>query len=283
MKTYLTVILCFMFSHNALALCDGAVQKTSIPDPVNTTTFNIEARTYRPPVAPGEKFPIVFILPAIVGETPLDGALALNFCLNGMGAYVLNVLNDPPEGEQVGNLNTHEDTLIRAEVALNQLISNLASDPEVNGRYGIIGASQGAIISSYLSGVVPEISGSVIIAGGGGLANILATSEQESVKSLREKRLAAFNLPDAKAYEDLMTPFITLEPLIVVPQTRPDTALLFVLKKDIDVPTKNQRLLAEAYNRPRVIEINNTHIPGIVEASTLHASRILSFFREKLK
>lgn len=278
---YLTIVVLFL-SFNALAVCDGTIQTTSLNDPVSKGPFDIEARVYRPLVAPGATFPVVFILPPVVGETPLDGALGLSLCLNGVGAYILDVLNNPPEAEQVQNLNTHEDALIRAEVALKRFIDDLQSDPAVKKSFGILGASQGGIISSYLSGVEERINASVIIAGGGNIPEILRESEQDSVKTLRENRITAFNLSGKEAYEKLIAPFITLEPLVVASNVKPNSMLLFVITRDQDVPTKNQRDLVRVVRNPEVIEINNIHVPGIVEASTVYADRILNFFKERL-
>lgn len=272
-------LILFLFTVNAFAICDGTVEKTIVPDPVNKTNFEIEARVYRPLAAP---FPVVFILPPIVGETPLDGALGLTLCLNGIGAYVLDVLNDPPREEEIRNLNVHEDGLIRAEVALNALLEKLSVDPGVSQSYGILGASQGGIISAYLAGASDKLKATVLMASGGDVPEILSLSEQESVKTLREDRMKFFKLKDRLEYKNLIAPFITLDPLNVARFVRPNSMLLFVVTNDVDVPTKTQRLLARSLRGPQVIDINNTHVPGIIEASTRYSDRIIRFFKSKL-
>lgn len=277
------VILILLSSFSAWAICDGATQKISHPDPVNTGIFNIEAKVYRPLVPAGSRFPVVFILPPVVGETPLDGALALNLCTNGIGAYILNVLNDPTPQEQVQNLNTHEDGLIRAEFALGKFLELFASDPEVSGQYGILGASLGGIISSYLFGVEPRLKAGVLLAAGGNIAEILTNSQQTAVKKLRQSRKDSFSLPDDLAYENLVRPFITREPLIFAPNILAGSVLMFIMKFDRDVPTKNQRELSESIQGESLIELNNTHIPGIIEASTVFQDEIIKFLQEKLK
>jgi dienelactone hydrolase len=282
MKNLLFIILASFFTLEAHAACDGTVQTKSIPDPVNGSPFNIDARVYRPLVSAGQRFPVVFILPPVVGETPLDGALGITLCLNGVGAYILDVINDPSEAEQIQNLNVHEDTLIRAETSLNLWITSLKADPDVKTSFGILGASQGGIISAYLAGVIPDIKSSVIIAGGGNIAEILANSEQDSVKKLRQDRMAAFNLTTTKQYEDLVRPFITLEPLFVANNMAANSSLIFVLTRDTFVPTKNQRELVRAIAKPKVININNEHVPGIIQASTLNAEDIIKFFKDRL-
>jgi hypothetical protein len=281
-KFTLLILFCLL-SFPSWSQCDGATKTLSTPDPVNTETFEIVAKVYRPPAILNEKFPVVFILPPIVGETPLDAALALNLCLNGIGAYVLDVENDPPEEEQITNLNTHEDALIRAEFALNKLIAELNSDDEVSGEYGLMGASLGGILTGYLAGALPMIKASVIMAGGGNIAEILATSEQESVKDLRQKRISEFNLSNNEEYKELLTPYITRDPLFLASNITPDSVLMFIPKSDIDVPVKNQRDLASAIATPRVIELNSGHLPGIIEAGTVFADEIIKFYKDKLE
>lgn len=278
MKALIILLLVF-FIPKVYAICDGTVESITVPDPVNKGIYEIRARVYRPAAT---DFPVVFILPPIVGETPLDGALAGTFCVSGLGAYILDVLNDPPEAEEIVNLNSHEDTLIRAELALNLFIARLNQDPQVRKNYGLLGASQGGIISSYLAGVNPSIKSLVILAAGGNVPEILATSEQESVKNLREKRMVAFNITTQEEYENLVRPYFTLEPTLVARNVPENSVLQFIMTRDVDVPTKNQRELRTAFRSPKVIEINNTHLEGIIQASTLEAGRILKFFQDRL-
>lgn len=278
-------IIMFLFaltSFSTWAVCDGALQKFTYPDPVNTSQFTIEAKVYRPTVSPEATFPVIFIFPPVVGETPLDGALAFNLCANGMGAYILDVLNDPAPADQVQNLNTHEDGLIRAEFALGKFMEGFQADPEVSGNFGVLGASLGGIISSYLLGIEPRLKAGVLLSAGGDIAEILTDSEQESVKRLREARFAAFSLSNKNDYENLVRPFITREPNLFAPNILPGSVLMFITRFDIDVPTKNQRELADSIRGERRIELNNTHIPGIIEASTVFQDEILKFFRERL-
>lgn len=282
MIKFILMILLILSSFSSWAVCDGALQKFSYPDPVNTTTFTIEAKVYRPVVPFGSTYPVIFIFPPVVGETPLDGALALNLCANGMGAYILDVLNDPAPADQVQYLNTHEDGLIRAEFALGKFLEAFQDDPEVSGNFGVLGASLGGIISSYLLGIEPRLKAGVLLSAGGDIAEILADSEQESVKRLREARFAAFSLSGKNDYENFVRPFITREPKLFAPNILPGSVLMFITELDVDVPTKNQRELADSIQGERRIELNNTHIPGIIEASTVFQDEILKFFRERL-
>lgn len=280
MKKFLSLVLIFFIPLSAWSLCDGASEKMNRVDPIDGQNFEIEAKVFRP-ISTGA-FPVIFILPPVVGETPLDASFAFNLCLNGIGAYVLNVLNDPSPEAQVQDLNTHEDGLIRAEFAVGEFIANLQKDAEVSENFGILGASLGAIVAGYLLGDEPLLKAGVIIAGGGNIAHILAQSDQESVKLLRQRRLKEFNLPSAKAYEDFIRPYITRDPLILAKQIQPSSVFIFITKFDIDVPTSDQRIFANSLSNPKVIELNNTHIPGIVEASTVFQDEIINFFKDKL-
>jgi hypothetical protein len=277
----LTAFLFFIFySSELLPQCTGQSRVISVPDPVNQSTFNIEMKVWRP-FSPAGKFPVIFILPPIVGETPLDASLAAYFCLNNMAAYVLNVSNDPSEEEQILNLNVHEDALIRAEHALDILLDELEQDPAVSGKFGILGASLGGILSAYLSGNEPRIKATVLIAAGGDIPDILARSQQNAVRRLREKRIEKFSLKGPREYKILLEPFVTRGPLVFAPFI--ENALLYVLTLDLDVPTKNQRDLARAIPGARVRELTNIHVPGIIAASTVYAQEIKDFFINLLR
>lgn len=275
MKT-LFFILLFVFSFSSFAACDGKGEIISFRDPVRKGQFDISARIYRPLK---EKFPVVFILPPIVGETPLDGALAANLCVNGFGAYILNVLNDPPDSEQVSNLNVHEDALIRAEFAIEKWMEKISVDPSFNGNFGILGASQGGIISSYLAGTFPQLKASVLIAAAGNVATVLSSSTQEAILSLKEKRKELFNIQSDQAYANLMRPYVTRDPLFVARNIPANSSLVFVMTKDTDVPTVYQRQLVRSLNSPEVITLSNSHVPGIIEAATLRSGDIIKFLR----
>lgn len=280
----LTLLLFFtLFSHNLFAFCNGTDEILTVSDPIKAGDFTITSRVYRPLMAPGETFPVVFILPPIVGETPLDGALALNMCLQGMGAYILNLRNDPTDAEQVSDLNTHEDGFIRAEFGLQELLKQLKNDPEISGQFGIMGASYGGILAAYLIGVQPELKASVLMAASGNIDHVLAYSEQEAIKNLRMQRMSAFNLSSQSAYEDFIRSWITRDPIIFTKSVPANSTMIFVLTRDRDVPTSDQRQLARALPSPKIITLNQTHIPGIVEAATVYSQQIINFFRSKLR
>lgn len=279
----LIILFTLVLSQYSLAVCDGTSQTIQVPDPVNSGTFNVEAKVFRPFVEANEKFPVIFILPPVVGETPVDQALAINLCANGFGAYVMNVRNDPPDEEEVTNLNVHEDTLIRAEFGIRQYLNQLRLDPEVSGNFGILGASYGGILTAYLMGVMPELRAHVILSGAGNISHLLAFSEQEDIKNLREKRMETFSITTQTAYEIFMRPWITREPMIFAPEVEAGSTFMFITSPDVEVPTADQRALADALESPKIIEINKPHIPGIIEASTVHAQEIVDFFESKLE
>lgn len=281
MRTLLLFLL-LTLTLNAQAICNGTEEQITDNDPVGPGSFTIEARVYRPYVESGQKFPVVFILPPIVGETPVDGALALNMCLQGIGAYVLNVRNNDSTGEEeVTNLNTHEDSFIRAEFGVQKFIDQLKSDAEVSN-FGIMGASYGGILAAYLSGVMRDLKASVIIAGAGNVKGLLARSSQEGIRTLRDRRLSLFNLGSPSAYERFMNEWVTRDPLFVADKVPGSSSLIFVMLRDSEVPTTDQNKLASGLPSPTIIRLNRTHIPGIIEAATIHSQKIITFLKTKL-
>jgi hypothetical protein len=283
MKKLTTLLISLLFSFSLWGQCDGHTEQFQIEDPFHWAPWSVPAKVFRPPEVISTSFPVVFLLPPVSGETPIESTLALNFCLQGMAAYVLDVTKDIPAGYIIPNLNIHDEDLQRAQIAVSSIINKLESDSQVNGKFGVLGASLGGIISAYLAGAEPRLQRSVVIAGGGNIAGILADSEEERVSRERNFRFNLLGITQREEYEQLLVPFIQNDPLAGAKNIAPNSMMIFLLTLDSDVPTVYQRQLAEQVPEPRVIELERPHIPGIVEASSLFADEITDFLQEGLK
>lgn len=243
---------------------------------------------YVPPIITGTKIPFVFILPPITGGNELDQSLALRFCSNKMGVYLLNILKDRPFIDEVYNFNTHNENLIRAHAAIRTIIEKISQNTNASGAFRILGSSLGGIQAAYIAGGEPQIKSTVILAGGGYLPGILALSDQESVVRQRDARedflsqLGILVPGDAAELEEIYVPYIKQDPLKVAPNIPAGSAFMFIVIQDTSVPTRYQQELRAQIKYPRVIEIDSTHVLGIVEAGTVHAQEITEFLLEKL-
>lgn len=261
------------------AACLGSLATYKIVDPIDSSEWKFTANVYLPETAQNKLHPVVFVLPTIVGQTVLEKKVATKICRNGMGAYVLNLIKEIPFKEQVHNLNIHDDLYVRALASLRHVISELKLDSKVSGEYGIVGASQGAMISTYLAGSEPLIKTSVLIAGAGNVPGVLAYSDQKFIQSQREARMEARGIKTQEEYQKLLADKVPNDPISVAHQIKPGTAFVFVALKDTTVPVKFQKELLERIPEPKVMELKAAHVPAIIKATTLHGDKIIEFLR----
>lgn len=282
MKKHLIIFLSLIISSFTYASCDGLTGNFPMIDPTDQKPFNVIAKIYRPDLAKNEKFPVIFILPPIVGETILDRKLAAKFCRMGMGAYIVNAVKDIPLEEEIPDLSVHDNSYVRALAGIRTVITSLESDPQINGNFGILGMSLGGMLSTFVAGSEPRIKASVIVVGAGNVPGVLAYSEQERVKAQRDGRLELFKLPDQEAYFNLLKPLVPNDPINVAANIRPGSMYMFIAMNDITVPTRFQQELRNKVPDPLVYEMNANHFNGIVKAGTIHAGKIARFFLNQL-
>jgi dienelactone hydrolase len=279
MKKYFLLALA-LSTQVAFADCDGHTETFTISDPKDGLPFEVTAKVYRPRA---KKFPVIFVLPPIVGETPLDRRVAKKFCQNNMGSYILNVVRAIPQEEELSNLLIHDDSYVRALRGLRVVREKLETDPSVTGEFGIMGMSLGGMLAAYVSGVEADFKATVIVVGAGNVPAVLANSDQEIVKAQREARQKYFNLKTQAEYQQLLRNTLTEDPLNVIQNITPGTSYFFIAKKDTTVPTRNQIELKDKAPSPLVFEMNGDHLSGLVKGGTIHAGKITNFFRSKFK
>lgn len=282
MKKLITLAIITFLSVSSYASCDGHSEDFPMIDPTDQKPFNVTAKVYRPTLGKDEKFPVVMILPPIVGETLIDRKLAAKFCGLGMGAYIVNAVKDIPLEDEIPDLSVHDNSYVRALAGVRTVIAALDKDPVVNGNYGILGMSLGGMLSTFVAGSEPKIKASVIVVGAGNVPGVLAYSEQERVKAQRVGRLKLFNLKDQIAYEELLKPLVPNDPINVAANVRPGSMYMFIAMNDTTVPTKYQQELRKKVADPLVYEMNANHFNGIVKAGTIHAGKIARFFLNQL-
>lgn len=281
MKHFFGCLLLIVSSYT-WAICEGRSEKYQITDPILQTPWEITSTSYDPISILPETHPTIFILPPIVGDTPLDTGLAIGLCLNGFKAKVLNVVKEIPTQEEVENLSVHDDALVRGQAAIIGAIDRSLEEENSNGEFAIIGASYGGILSAYIAGVEPSISASVLIASAGNIPGVLAYSEQSKIKELREKRMVFHGVSDINGYQELMTPFIFLDPLTVTSKIPAWSSFLIMMKNDQEVPFRFQEQLRNSISSPQTLILDRGHVEGIAEASTIHVGKIIDFLKREL-
>ena len=279
MKGFL-IIAVFFFSSLGFAGCDGSQITFSMLDPIDNVNFTITAKVYRPDTT--EKVSTVFVIPPIVGETVIDRSMAGKFCSNGMASYILNVVKDVSVDYEINRYSVHDELYVRALSAVQTVMAELEKDPGLNGKFGILGMSQGGIISAYVAGSEPKILASVIVVGGGNVPGIITYSDQERVAAIRNGRMQKFGIRSQKDYLEVVRNLVPHDPITVAQNIRPGSAYLFIANSDTTVPTRYQQELREKIKDPLVYEMRANHVTGIVKAGTIHAGKIVNFFLNRL-
>lgn len=281
MKIMFTLILVLLFPMASLGACTESIIRIEILDPVDNKPFVFTSKVYRP-LNTLSRIPAVFILPPIVGETVIDRRLAKYFCQNNVAAYVVSLIKEMTPEEEIRNLNVHDNSYVRALAAMNRLLEVLKDDKQLNGNYGILGMSLGGMLATYISGNDSRIKASVVVVAAGNVSGVLSYSDQELVVAQREARMKMFGIKDQESYEKLLNPLIPNDPINFAQNIAPDSMYMFIANNDTTVPTRYQQLLRGKIPKPLVYEMNANHFSGIVKAGTVHAKKILNFFKSRL-
>lgn len=274
------IVLAVITSFSGFAECDGKEKQYSYIDPTDGKIFTAQTKVYIP--SRSTKVPAVFILPPIVGETVLDTRMGKKFCQNGIAAYILNVVKVIPPEEENLDIMVHDNSYVRALAGLREVMKNIQADPALNGRFGVMGTSLGGMLAAYIAGSEPAIEASVIVVGAGNVPGVLTYSDQELVEAQRYARYKIFNLKSEQEYQDLLRPLVPNDPINVAHEIAPRSMYMFLALNDTTVPTKYQQELRRKVPSPLVYEMSGNHFNGIVKAGTIHANKIINFFKWKL-
>ena len=263
-------LLSLIFSFSAYAACEPRLQ----------TINEVKAKSYAP--ASGNKVSTVLILPTILGESRVERGFAVSLCRAGFRAMILDVTQDTTAQYEIENLSSHDESFTYALASVRAVIEGLRTDPTLSGKFGLLGASQGALFGTFVAGSEPAITASVLIVGAGNLPGVLTYSDQKNVKAIREARKARLNIRSDAQYEQTLAAAITLDPQAQARTIAPDAAYLFIATRDTTVPTKYQLELAQVMSGARVKKMDTNHVNGIIRAGQTYGNDIISYFKEKL-
>ena len=277
MKLLLSALL-VLSTTSLWADCRETLGATETIDPTEGTAWQVTTKSY----LTTRTSSVIFIVSPIVGETVLDRRLAQRFCANGMSAIIAGVVKMDNPLTADSDLTIHDKSYVRALAGIQALMNEIQITTPT-ARFGILGMSLGGMLSAYVAGSEPRIEASVIVAGAGNAASVLADSDQEIVKGQRERRYGLFNITTPQEYENLLRPLIVNDPLSVAGNIRPNSAYLFIANNDSTVPTRNQRQLKDAIASPLVYAMNVGHTQALIRAGTIHAGKITGFFTRRLK
>ena len=246
---------------------------------VEDSFYGIEFVYYRPQLRDGEKAPLIIIVPAVVGITPMDYLTANYFANNGFGAVVLK-LNIPSADidfklEEVGSRWENYVDKVRAFIDVAHELPGV----DVK-RIGIKGVSLGGITAAIAMGRDPRIKASVIYMGGVDLPKIMANSEQPLAKKIRLKKMEELNLETNKEYEEVLKRKVKLELPFLMDGRKVEDYYLFIVLEDDYVPGEVQLNLRKKLGFPEALFLDKGHLMNGIFYS-LHLNKMKKYFQKR--
>ena len=213
-------------------------------DPITSVQGNLRLRLYTPTQSQGILRQIL-LMPPTGGENALDLGYADFFCSNGFQTAIL----EKWDGDDFKSLNLgmHDVGSIRVVAAMRHAIEFL--NPDGSHPLALFGTSVGAISSALVMGFESRIQSAILVVGGIGMSEIIASSAEQTLTRLRTERMAQFKYPDIASYQKALANAIEIDPASRLNDTKVRAVQMFMADQDITVPTANQiqlrdRLLA---------------------------------------
>lgn len=218
----------------------------------------------------------VLIIPPTGGRNYLDESYAQNLCEAGMTAKILEGWTGDDEYNL--ELSIHQRFYARALRAVSIVIKNLPPETKI----GILGTSVGALHASIAIGLLDRIQTGFFITGGADIAEIIVDSNQEIMKTAREKRNALYGFKTRDDYLNSLRPMIKLDPILMPTRYLDKRSGMVISTGDQTVPSKNQMLLKNILKPKKTIEFESDHFWSIVKAWLFYRKDITQFFSENL-
>jgi hypothetical protein len=253
----------------------------------SVTDSRIQVKIFRPlDYQPNKQIASVIILPP-TGGSPFDDVSAEDLAFHGFQVVELDEW-DKGVGYEL-DMSKYDDAEQRTVWAVNRVLKFIRNQALVNGApvgpVGILGTSVGAIGASVAYGAMDELQAAFLIVAGGNMPEIIGTSEQPGLASLRAAREIIYDAnnpynkqaqlsgdatgpasvydknlsvsatpenPDVnKNYVTALSKVITIDPLDFANcdhgKHKAENLMMVRGTKDVTVPTKNQDQLFAAW------------------------------------
>ncbi len=218
--------------------------------------------------------PVVIILSPLGGSNPLDSWIAHNLARYGISSITSYYQAD---GAGTSLDKTFQDTgeNLQAQMTITDW---LVQQPEVDiERIGIIGISFGGIRGSFLMGIDSRLKKAALVVTGGGLADIMATSQLADVVKLREKHLEEEAIDNLESYKDVFRKSQKVTMWDFLCERKSEDFLLFLDTKDTSVPTSTQKMLQEKLGGPQTYWSSRGHIGAAMSFGLSKVKKVAQF------
>lgn len=248
-------------------------------DPVTNASRVIALKQFRAALPVQDENRAVILMPPTGGENILDQKWANQLCSRGIRVVMVESFETTPE---VGlDLGMYDKQALRSLVAIRQTAEFL--NQSGSNSIGILGTSLGALQASFATVIDSRINTAVFIAGGMGLAQIVARSAEPEQARLREMRMKAWKL-DQAGYDAAVAKAIHVDVLpFVEPTLKTRKKVLSVVAlNDSYVPTETQMRLYNAFGKQGVITFDREHVNSIARTSIFDSLTIVNFLVRNL-
>ena len=211
----------------------------------------------------------ILMMPPTGGVSLVDRQLAGRLCKEG--ARVL--LHYHFTGDTASGLEPtfHEESFVRALTAIRHM------SEFIEGDYGVIGTSLGALYTSQAIAIEPRITKALFVVGGAPIIDIIVDSENDGLAGLRKERSEKFNLRTREEYYNFIAPHFRLDLLSRMKPTQDPKVWIVRSLDDEVVPTERQTNLIDFLDPVKVTDSNKGHVRTVVDL-LFKKSDIVKFF-----
>lgn len=214
----------------------------------------------------------IIILPTIIGVSELEYTYARRWCHN----YPFKVVVMEKVGLDLGDPllpSHHENGIIAGMAAIRHILEYLGEE-----RVGIIGSSQGAILSSMALGLDERLTAGTLIVGGANLHEVIGKSMVPSLAYLRWRRMVQMKFDKQEEYIKYLDKNMAIDPLSFAQKLKQKKVFFVLSKKDVMVPTKNQKQFRDAIEPATYIEFNKLHVQTALHFANYYWKKVARFF-----
>jgi hypothetical protein len=228
--------------------------------------------------SPKNSLGLILIMPPTGGSNFLDRQYASSLCRSGFEALIVEGWQGL--GEKSLSLEIHQQLLSRGQEAIDTVLKNFSAP-----FMGIVGTSVGALHSATALGRHDELKAGFLIAGGGPIHEVIATSDESTLKEYRKKRKEKFGFESIEEYSQALDANIDddLDALNFQKAISQKRLALVVANKDETVKTEHQKNWVKAFNPEPLYDFDSSHFWSIVKTWWFHEDKISEFFLEQVK
>lgn len=244
------------FNHDAGRGWTSRWVQVLVTTPGDATPHKVQIIHHTAAGAAGRR-PAVVVSPILGGRNDVSILAARALARRGFHASVVLRAESLLDGAR--DEARLERVLRTAVVDRRRAIDWLERQPEVDPRrIGAMGASTGALATTALAAVDSRVRASVLVLGGGDLADVIVRADEPRVRRYVRERLAA-GVADEGDLARRISAAVVSDPLRLAPHVDARRALVFTARFDQVVPFDAQRRLHEALGRPEVYTLPTGH------------------------